>query len=305
MGVIALITVPIIKDTIESAREKNFKNSALGLIEAANEYYLNSKLTGDYFEEIEFKVNNGKMISGDKELSFNGKVPVGDSYVKIKSNGDVAINITDGEFYAVKDYDEIGASIGTSEDTALLREELSKKIAELEKIVIDNKNELDNKIENNKTSILNLTNKENSNNVFLKTYPVGSIYISTSSTNPSTIYGGTWERYGQGKTLVGLNESETEFSTVNKIGGEKTHTLTINEMPSHNHDFRYSTDNAVTFYNAGVGKDGTYTGDNYLGFSNSVSLFASYVVVLSNTGSSQPHNNLQPYITVYMWKRVS
>ena len=305
MGVIALITVPVIKDTIESAREKNFKNSALGLIEAANEYYLNSKLTGDYFEEIEFKVNNGKMISGNKELSFNGKVPVGDSYVKIKANGDVAINITDGEFYAVKDYDEIGASIGTSEDTALLREELAKKIAELEKIVIDNKNELDNKIENNKTSILNLTNKENSNNVFLKTYPVGSIYISTSSTNPSTIYGGTWERYGQGKTLVGLNESETEFSTVNKIGGEKTHTLTVNEMPSHNHDFRYSTDNAVTFYNAGVGKDGTYTGDNYLGFSNSVSLFASYVVVLSNTGSSQPHNNLQPYITVYMWKRVS
>ncbi|MCI5835970.1 MAG: hypothetical protein MR227_04725 [Firmicutes bacterium] len=66
MGVIALITVPIIKDTIESAREKNFNNSALGLIEAANEYYLNSKLTGDYFEEIEFKVNNGKMISGNK-----------------------------------------------------------------------------------------------------------------------------------------------------------------------------------------------------------------------------------------------
>ena len=294
MGVIALITVPIIKDTIESAREKNFKNSALGLIEAANEYYLNSKLTGDYFEEIEFKVNNGKMVSGDKELSFNGKVPVGDSYVNIKSNGDVAINITDGEFYATKDYDEVGTSIGTSEESALLREELIKKINELEK-----------KVDSNKTSILDLTNKENSNNIFLKTYPVGSIYISTSSTNPSTIYGGTWERYGQGKTLVGLNESETEFSTVNKIGGEKTHTLTINEMPSHNHDFRYSTDNAVTFYNAGVGKDGTYTGDNFLGFSNSVSLFASYVVVLSNTGSSQPHNNLQPYITVYMWKRVS
>ena len=149
MGVIALITVPIIKDTIESAREKNFKNSALGLIEAANEYYLNSKLTGDYFEEIEFKVNNGKMVSGDKELSFNGKVPVGDSYVKIKANGDVAINITDGEFYAVKDYDEIGASIGTSEDTALLREELAKKITELEKIVSDNKSELESKINSN------------------------------------------------------------------------------------------------------------------------------------------------------------
>jgi len=68
MGVIALITVPIIKDTIESAREKNFKNSALGLIEAAN-----SKLTGDYFEEIEFKVNNGKMISGNKNYHLMEK----------------------------------------------------------------------------------------------------------------------------------------------------------------------------------------------------------------------------------------
>ena len=292
MGVIALITVPIIKDTIESAREKNFKNSALGLIEAANEYYLNSKLTGDYFEEIEFKVNNGKMVSGDKELSFNGKVPVGDSYVKIKANGDVAINITDGEFYAVKDYDEIGASIGTSEDTALLREELSKKIAELEKIVIDNKNELDNKIENNKTSILNLTNKENSNNVFLKTYPVGSIYISTSSTNPSTIYGGTWERYGQGKTLVGLNESESEFSTVNKIGGEKTHTLTISEMPRHTHSL---------YMNSG-------TDDLSRGFwlvQDAVPVSTSRANITEYEGWSQPHNNLQPYITVYMWKRIS
>ena len=305
MGVIALITVPIIKDTIESAREKNFKNSAIGLIEAANEYYLNSKLTGDYFEEIEFKVNNGKMVSGDKELSFNGKVPVGDSYVKIKSNGDVAINITDGEFYAVKDYDEIGASIGTSEDTALLREELSKKIAELEKIVIDNKNELDNKIENNKTSILNLTNKENSNNVFLKTYPVGSIYISTSSANPSTIYGGTWERYGQGKTLVGLNESETEFSTINKTGGEKTHTLTINEMPSHNHNLGGHTflwgENVgtVNIKNANAEAGATsqnrlYTYQNQYGWANTLV-----------NGGSQPHNNLQPYITVYMWKRTS
>ena len=289
MGVIALITVPIIKDTIESAREKNFKNSALGLIEAANEYYLNSKLTGDYFEEIEFKVNNGKMISGNKELSFNGKVPVGDSYVKIKANGDVAINITDGEFYAVKDYDEIGASIGTSEDTALLREELAKKIAELEKIVSDNKSELENKINSN----------------FDKVYPVGSIYISTSSTNPSTIYGGTWERYGQGKTLVGLNESETEFSTINKTGGEKTHTLTIDEMPSHNHNLGGHTflwgENVgtVNIKNANAEAGATslnrlYTYQNQYGWANTLV-----------NGGSQPHNNLQPYITVYMWKRTS
>ena len=245
------------------------------------------------------------MISGDKELSFNGKVPVGDSYVKIKANGDVAINITDGEFYAVKDYDEIGASIGTSEDIALLREELAKKIAELEKIVIDNKNELDNKIENNKTSILNLTNKENSNNVFLKTYPVGSIYISTSSTNPSTIYGGTWERYGQGKTLVGLNESETEFSTINKTGGEKTHTLTINEMPSHNHQIG-SGDGSNGLIIGSAPESNILVGVNnyyikYDGVGNGPSTYLNTY----NVGGSSAHNNLQPYITVYMWKRVS
>ena len=302
MGVIALITVPIIKDTIESAREKNFKNSALGLIEAANEYYLNSKLTGDYFEETEFKVNNGKMVSGDKELSFNGKVPVGDSYVKIKANGDVAINITDGEFYAVKDYDEIGASIGTSEDTALLREELAKKIAELEKIVSDNKSELENKINSN----------------FDKTYPVGSIYISTSGTNPSTIYGGTWERYGQGKTLVGLNESETEFSTINKIGGEKTHTLSVAEIPSHSHEIIFGPDeNGSILFNSSdaVGSMWVYEGEYRFAVRKDVTS-TSYPSVISksniwnypytaNVGGSSAHNNLQPYITVYMWKRVS
>ena len=339
MGVIALITVPIIKDTIESAREKNFKNSALGLIEAANEYYLNSKLTGDYFEEIEFKVNNGKMVSGNKELSFNGKVPVGDSYVKIKANGDVAINITDGEFYAVKDYDEIGVSINGSEEPALTREELAKKIAELEKIaselankiennttniseleneINDNKKELTNKIDNNSTNINNnkgeletkisntkteLESKINSN--FDKIYPVGSIYISTSSANPSTIYGGTWERYGQGKTLVGLNEGEPEFNTINKTGGEKTHTLTINEMPSHNHNLGGHTflwgENVgtVNIKNANAETGATsqnrlYTYQNQYGWVNTLV-----------NGGSQPHNNLQPYITVYMWKRTS
>ena len=289
MGVIALITVPIIKDTIESAREKNFKNSALGLIEAANEYYLNSKLTGDYFEEIEFKVNNGKMVSGDKELSFNGKVPVGDSYVKIKSNGDVAINITDGEFYAVKDYDEIGVSINGSEEPALTREELAKKIAELEKIVSDNKSELENKINSN----------------FDKVYPVGSIYISTSSANPSTIYGGTWERYGQGKTLVGLNESETEFSTINKTGGEKTHTLTINEMPSHNHQIG-SGDGSNGLIIGSAPESNILVGVNnyyikYDGVGNGPSTYLNTY----NVGGSSAHNNLQPYITVYMWKRIS
>lgn len=66
-------------------------------------------------------------------------------------------------------------------------------------------------------------------------YPVGSIYTSVNSTDPSTLFGGTWERFGKGKVLVGVDEDDSDFSEANKTGGEKTHTLTTNEMPSHTH----------------------------------------------------------------------
>jgi hypothetical protein len=67
-------------------------------------------------------------------------------------------------------------------------------------------------------------------------YPVGSIYISTSSTNPGTTFNrGTWEAFATGRTLVGIDTSQSEFNTVEETGGAKTHTLTINEIPAHTH----------------------------------------------------------------------
>ena len=65
-------------------------------------------------------------------------------------------------------------------------------------------------------------------------YPVGSIYISTSSTNPGTLFGGTWQAFAQGRTLIGVGTSDQAFSA-GATGGESTHTLTTNEMPSHTH----------------------------------------------------------------------
>ena len=69
----------------------------------------------------------------------------------------------------------------------------------------------------------------------LKMYPVGSIYISTNSTDPSEFLGGTWERYGKGQTLVGLDENQTEFDTANETGGQKNITLSEAQLPSHSH----------------------------------------------------------------------
>ena len=66
-------------------------------------------------------------------------------------------------------------------------------------------------------------------------YPIGSIYMSVNSTNPGTIFGGTWERFANGQVLVGVDTQETEFNTVQKTGGKKTHTVTLDKVPAHTH----------------------------------------------------------------------
>ena len=68
-------------------------------------------------------------------------------------------------------------------------------------------------------------------------YPVGSIYINAGvATNPGTLLGfGTWTAFGTGRTIVGVDSSDTDFDAVRETGGSKTHTLTIAELPAHTH----------------------------------------------------------------------
>ena len=73
--------------------------------------------------------------------------------------------------------------------------------------------------------------------ILLRVYPVGSIYMSINNIDPSTLFGGTWETWGTGQVPVGVDTSQTEFNAVEKTGGETTHTLTQNQVPSHNHIF--------------------------------------------------------------------
>ena len=68
-------------------------------------------------------------------------------------------------------------------------------------------------------------------------YPIGSIYMTTSTVSPAVLFGGTWERI-KGRCIVGVDENDTDFNTVSKTGGEKTHTLTVDEMPAHNHNIQ-------------------------------------------------------------------
>lgn len=119
-------------------------------------------------------------------------------------------------------------------------------------------------------------------------YPVGSIFINTTGTNPSTFLGGTWEEFGKGRVLVGKDTSQTEFDTLEETGGEKTHTLTVEEMPSHRHTVNYSSSPGTS---VGVTAMGTKLSDSS--------------AIVQATGGGQAHNNLQPYVVVSMWKRTA
>lgn len=124
-----------------------------------------------------------------------------------------------------------------------------------------------------------------------KIYPVGSIYMSTNDISPEDFLGGTWERWGQGRVPVGVDESDEDFEKPNLIGGEKTHTLNVNEMPAHRHN--------LTF-----GSGGNATGDR-ITWGASQNIVGGDPDAVGWTGDTQPHNNLQPYITCYMWKRTA
>lgn len=133
-------------------------------------------------------------------------------------------------------------------------------------------------------------------------YPVGSIYMSVNSANPSLLFGGVWEAWGAGKVPVGVNSSDTDFNTVEKTGGEKKHTLTVAELASHTH--------SVWPIEANRGHMSVYFAQNAWnapgGTSNGFIMSSgSDDPQSSATGSGTAHNNLQPYITCYMWKRTA
>ena len=137
----------------------------------------------------------------------------------------------------------------------------------------------------------------NGTNIFDKIYPVGSIYINaTNSTNPGTLLGfGTWTAFGAGRVPVGIDSSDTDFDTAEETGGSKTHTLTTNELPSHTHTHTVQTGRS---FSSSIGSAPVVQGSD-----NTV--LSSSAVTTSSTGGGAAHNNLQPYIVVYMWKRTA
>ena len=135
-------------------------------------------------------------------------------------------------------------------------------------------------------------------------YPVGSIYMSVNNINPTNFFGGTWELVAKGKTLVGVDTSDSDFNAAKKTGGEKTHTLTVDEMPSHNHFFDRTSSGTGWIDYAIV--DSAVSENNRWGVHWEIaSGYYASNARMTETGGSKSHNNLQPYFACYIWCRTA
>ena len=134
----------------------------------------------------------------------------------------------------------------------------------------------------------------------LSIYPVGAIYMSVSSTSPANLFGGTWEQI-QNRFLLAAGSSYTAGDT----GGEATHTLTANEMPSHTHALRANTSWGES---ETLGAWKQYVSSGILmdvGSSGATITTSYYYDVAQPVGGGKAHNNMPPYLAVYVWKRTA
>ena len=217
----------------------------------------------------------------------------------------------------------------------------------------DNINNL-NSLVDNLSSEINILNNSRIN----KFYPVGSIYISTSSTNPSSLFGGTWQSFGQGRKLVGVGSNGTTNYTNGSQSGSSTKSITTSNIPSHSHTITPSGTVTSSFTGKSVNTNSTGSHSHTMPYGNASgeakgyglkpnassqtwgtnwdviavdttnsygyntelsgahthtmkaqgtvsSRFTGSSATTSSVGSTSSFNIQNPYITVYMWKRVS
>ena len=123
-------------------------------------------------------------------------------------------------------------------------------------------------------------------------YPIGSIYMSVNNTNPGTLFGGTWTQL-KDRFLLGAGNTYTNGGT----GGSATHTLTVDEIPSHNHSFSYNN-SIYDSWNYASESGGNITMKLGIPISGNK-------IGIASTGGGKAHNNMPPYLVVYMWKRTA
>lgn len=177
---------------------------------------------------------------------------------------------------------------------------------------------------NSATKATNDGNGDNIANTYLKKatvidviYPIGSIYMSMSATNPADLFGvGTWKRISQGRMLLGADDSTYKAGAT---GGEKTHTLTAAEMPAHSHSgttstngehshsaswlYAWSGSNTWNYFAKSYSENPGRTSGSSFTINNAGN--HNHTFTTDNTGDGTAHNNMPPYLVCYIWQRTA
>ena len=311
---ITVVSISLFK-TVLSVQQKQSQNIAINKFKAF-QLLLNNEIENDFLKEeiesvnecgincydIEFKEIGIKRLSIDKVDnvitygSFKEKLP--DNYKLID---DITITKYESTTSGINSYIFLDIPIKSSLEPSLNSLKYMYTYDSTNKDISGNTGE-------NPEAAQNFEYSDLKSKILLNAYPVGSIYTSTSNTNPGTLFGGSWVVYGTGRVLVGVDDTDTDFNASGKTGGEKVHALTINELPSHgNHLYIHNnatlsgkgsaasrylyTNTMLTSGSAGRGWDAVATDEMYPAGQ-----------ALGGNGS---HNNLQPYITVYRFRRTN
>ena len=306
LGITFMFVIPSITELFTMGNKTEIELIEENVLSAAKEYV--NKIDGTFYKSFykegdtnyiyksdlinaglitEEEVSRLNTFAGVKgELLSNDRIRYTVEYINISNN-----EYTNEELYLmIKNLqNQNGSSSGNGNVNSEVVDNLTSRIEELE-----NNLNVDEKINE-------LINKDNSNNLFLKMYLVGSIYVTNESTNPGSVFGGTWVTYGEGRTLVGVDSTQTEFASVGLTGGEKTHSHTLNGTGY----AMITTASDKILMNHSIGHNWTSTWANGAGFTSNSSSYVTREDLTNLTGTTGSTSNLQPYITVYMWKRTA
>ena len=262
-------------------------NSGTGLVITQG---LKSIVYGDGSNIVE-ATSPANSFSSSKTITLSGVIN-GSVSTDFSSNPTITTTIVDGSI--------VNADVDTSAaiDASKIADGSVSNIEfqHLNGVTTAIQTQINNKIDGSSLNASNLSSGTVPGVRLSNVYPVGSIYMNaTNSTNPSSLLGfGTWASFGAGRMLVNIDSGDSDFNSPEETGGAKTHQLTINEMPSHRHPRGFN--GGFTDDHGGGGLNGYLGGDQA---TSALDLRAA------SEGGDAAHNNMPPYIVVYMWKRTS
>ena len=272
-------------------------NSGTGLVITQG---LKSIVYGDGSNIVE-ATSPANSFSSSKTITLSGIVN-GSVSTDFSSNPTITTTIVDGSI--------VNADVDTSAaiDASKIADGSVSNIEfqHLNGVTTAIQTQINNKIDGSSLNASNLSSGTVPGVRLSNVYPVGSIYMNaTNSTNPSSLLGfGTWVSFGAGRMPIGIDSGDSDFNNQEETGGAKTHTLTTSEMPSHNHSMTIAGGGSSAFYIHPTYGSSFAQGD-VNGSVSSYPFITMPSAVIGNTGGGASHNNMPPYIVVYMWKRTA